>query len=240
VKTFRPPHAARGLALLSESGLLQEVLPEIAATSSCEQSPEYHPEGSVFNHLLLMLRQMPLDADPLLPWAVLLHDVGKPATASKDDTGIHFYSHERVGAEMAQAILERLRFPGKQVEDVVTAVRCHMQFKDASRMRKATLRRVVLRPTFLLEIELHRLDCLGSHGRLDAYDQFLREADELKALPEILPPLVRGDDVLALGLAPGPRVGALLEEAREKQLEGELGDREQALDWLRRRVRAGD
>lgn len=138
-----PPHvggcertvAARGLELLHESGLLQPILPEIAATVTCEQSPDFHPEGTVFSHLCLMLDQLPPDAPPSLPWAVLLHDVAKPLTASRDpETGsIHFYEHEKIGAKMAEEILERLRFPRKQIEDVTAAVRHHMQFKDADR-----------------------------------------------------------------------------------------------------------
>src|SRR5207302_1125783 len=145
IKLFTPPHAARGLELARQSRLLQEVLPEIAATLACEQSPDFHPEGNVFEHLKLMLNKLPPDADPSLAWAILLHDVAKPITASRDETtgSIHFYGHERVGAEMAKAILERLRFPRKQVEEVVKAVRCHMQFKDTLEMRKSTLRRLL-------------------------------------------------------------------------------------------------
>src|SRR5262249_69317 len=140
LKLFSPPHAGRGLELLHQSNLLPEVLPEIAATVRCEQSPDFHPEGSVFQHLKLMLEKMPPDADPSLAWSVLLHDVAKPLTASKDETtgSIHFYGHERIGADMAKNILERLRFPRRQVDDVVKAVRYHMQFKDALEMRKST------------------------------------------------------------------------------------------------------
>jgi putative nucleotidyltransferase with HDIG domain len=166
--------AARGLELLRESGLLEYVLPEVAATADCEQSPDFHPEGNVLNHLVLMLNKMPADADPLLPWAILMHDIAKPVTASRDEkTGsIHFYEHERIGAEMAEKILEQLRFPRKQIDAVVKAVRCHMQFKDSMQMRKSTLRRLLMRPTFTLELQLHRVDCLGSHGRLVFYDSW--------------------------------------------------------------------
>src|SRR5882724_9474729 len=123
-KLFRPPHASRGLHLLRQSGLLEQVLPEIAATITCEQSPDFHPEGSVFNHLLLMLEKLPPDAYPSLPWAILFHDVAKPVTASTDpETGsIHFYGHEKIGAEMSREILTRLRFPHKQMEEIITAV----------------------------------------------------------------------------------------------------------------------
>ncbi|HEY6167210.1 MAG TPA: CCA tRNA nucleotidyltransferase, partial [Verrucomicrobiae bacterium] len=165
LKLFRPPHAGRGLELLRDSGLLEHVLPEIAATIGCEQPPEFHPEGTVFTHLKLMLDQLPPDAPESLPWAVLLHDVGKPPTFSRDaGTGrIRFNEHDKIGAAMAEAILLRLKFPRKQIDEIVACVRLHMQFKDAPQMRKATLRRMLLRETFPLELELHRLDCLGSH-----------------------------------------------------------------------------
>jgi poly(A) polymerase len=245
IKLFSPPKAgsaglrpgapaARGLELLHASGLLEHVLPEIAATRSCEQSPDFHPEGSVFNHLCLMLKQLPPDAHPLLPWAVLLHDVAKPLTASRDaQTGsIHFYEHEKIGATMAETILERLKFPRKDIETVATAVRFHMQFKDARQMRKATLRRMLLRETFPLELQLHRLDCLGSHGRLDAFEFLGAQANELAHQPEILPPLLTGDDLIALGAKPGKALGALLHELREKQLADELKTPDEARAWV--------
>ena len=155
MKLFRAPHARQGLELLRESGLLPHVCPEIVATIGCEQSPEYHPEGSVFNHLLRMLHHLPPGASPLLPWAVLLHDIGKPPTSSRDPvTGqIHFYGHEEIGAEIARKTLTRLRFSRKQIDAITLCVRQHMQFKDVMQMRKATLRRLLLRPTFPLELE---------------------------------------------------------------------------------------
>ncbi len=238
VKLFRPPHAARGLDLLRVGGLLEQLLPELAATVTCEQSPDFHPEGTVFNHLRLMLARMPADAHESLPWAVLLHDVAKPVTATRDPaTGsIHFYGHERIGAEMTRAILERLRFPRKQTEEITGCVRHHMQFKDAPQMRKATLRRMLLRPTFPLELELHRLDCLGSHGRLDVYDLLVAQAEQLARQPALRPPLLTGHDLIALGLEPGPALGALLREVRERQLQDELTTPAQARQWARQKI----
>ena len=238
IKLFRPPHAARGLDLLRDSGLLEHILPELTATIPCEQSPDYHPEGSVYNHIRLMLEQMPLDAPPLLPWAVLLHDIGKPVTAKHDPvTGrIHFYEHEHIGAAMAENILRRLRFSNDEIKTVVTCVRHHMQMKDAPQMRKATLRRMLLRGTFALELELHRLDCLGSHQRLDIHDFLQREAATLALQPEIHPPLLTGDDLIALGVPPGPQMGVLLAEMRELQLADELKSPQKARDWIRQRL----
>jgi poly(A) polymerase len=238
VKLLRPPHASRGLDLLRESGLLEQVLPEIAATVACEQSPDFHPEGTVFNHLRLMLQHLPPEADPSLPWAVLLHDAAKPVTASADpETGSwHFYGHEKIGADMAAEILERLRFPRKQMNEVVEAVRHHMQFKDTLQMRKSTLRRLLMRPTFPLELQLHRLDCLGSHGRLEVYDFLVAQARQLEEQPEIRPPLLTGDDLIALGLKPGPALGALLAEIREQQLQDELKTKTAARKWVKGRI----
>ena len=230
--------AGRGLELLRDSGLLEQILPEIAATIHCEQSPDYHPEGSVFSHLLLMLKHLPAGADASLPWAVLLHDIAKPVTASRDANAgaIHFYGHEKIGAEMTEKILERLRFPRKQIEDIVQAVRGHMQFKDAMQMRKSTLRRLLMRPTFPLELELHRLDCLGSHQQLDVYDFLVEQTKQLGQQPEIRPPLLTGDDLIKLGMKPGPAMGELLAEIREKQLGDELKTSTQARAWAKKRI----
>ncbi len=238
IKLFQPPHAARGLVLLRESGLLEHVLPELAATIFCEQSPDYHPEGSVFNHICLMLEKLPPDAPPSLPWMVLLHDIAKPVTASRDEvTGkIHFYGHEKVGAVMAEEILRRLRFSNDQSGEIVTGVRHHMQFKDVKQMRKATLRRILLRETFPVELELHRLDCLGSHGMMDFYEFLTEQAAELAKQPAIRPPLLTGNDLIELGMKPGSTMGALLHEIREKQLQDELKTPGEAKVWVKAKL----
>ena len=246
IKLFQPPRvpsgsgstAARGLVLLRDSGLLEHILPELAATIGCEQSPDFHPEGSVFNHLCLMLEKLPANANESLPWAVLLHDIAKPVTAEHDAaTGkIHFYGHEKVGADMAEKILQRLRFPKKQTEEIVACVRNHMQFKDVKQMRKATLRRLLLRETFPLELELHRLDCLGSHGSLEHYHFLLEQAEEFKKKPTIRPPLLTGTDLIKLGMKPGRELGALLAEIREQQLADELKTPRQAKAWAKRKI----
>jgi len=235
IKLFSPPHAARGLVLLRDSGLLEPILPELAATIHCEQSPDFHPEGSVFNHLFLMLEKMPAGASESLPWAVLLHDIAKPVTAEKDlATGkIHFYGHEKIGADMAEKILQRLKFPNRQTEEIVACVRHHMQFKDVQQMRKATLRRLLLRETFPLELELHRLDCLGSFGDLAHFNFLVAQAEELKHQPQIRPPLLTGNDLMALGVPPGKALGALLAEIRERQLADELTTPDAARAWVK-------
>jgi poly(A) polymerase len=238
-------NAARGLVLLRDSGLMEHILPELAATVHCEQSPDFHPEGSVFNHIRLMLEKMGDPSSPgsgaageLLPWAVLLHDIAKPVTAKRDAvTGrIHFYEHEKIGAVMAEEILRRLKFSNQQIDVVVAAVHHHMQFKDVKQMRKATLRRMLLRETFPLELELHRLDCLGSNGDLEHYNFCAAQSEELKHQPAIRPPLLTGDDLVRLGLKPGPVLGALLHEIREHQLADELTTPEEARTWVMKKL----
>jgi len=238
LKLFAPPHAARGLVLLRDSGLLPGVLPELTATIACEQSPDFHPEGTVFEHIRLMLEKLPPGAPPSLPWAVILHDIAKPATAERDPaTGkIHFYGHEKVGASLAEQILIRLRFPKKQTEEIAACVRHHMQFKDVKQMRRATLRRLLMRETFSLELELHRLDCLGSHGDLDLYEFLVEQAAELKKQPAIRPPLLTGTDLIKLGMQPGPAMGALLAEIRERQLQDELKTPHGAKAWAKQQM----
>ncbi|MGA3285165.1 MAG: CCA tRNA nucleotidyltransferase [Verrucomicrobiota bacterium] len=239
IKLFAPPHGARGLVLLRDSGLLEQILPELAATVSCEQSPDYHPEGTVFEHIRLMLEKLPPGTHESLPWAVILHDIGKPPTAERDAaTGkIHFYEHEKIGSAMAEKILQRLRSPKKQIGEIVACVRQHMQFKDVKQMRTATLRRLLLRETFPLELELHRLDCLGSHGDLGHYEFLVEQAAELKKKPTIRPPLLTGNDLIKLGMKPGPAMGALLNEIREQQLQDELKTSLQARKWAKTRIK---
>ena len=238
LKLFCPPHASRGLVLLRESGLLEYVLPELAATIDCEQSPDFHPEGSVFKHICLMLEKLPADANELLPWTVLLHDIAKPVTAEKDlATGkIHFYGHEKIGADMAESILKRLKFPNQQMEEIVETVRHHMQFKDVKLMRKATLRRLLMRETFPLELELHKLDCLGSSGNLENFNFLVEQAEELKQQPQIHPPLLTGNDLIELGIKSGKELGALLHEIRELQLADELKTPDEARAWVKKTI----
>jgi len=233
LKLFRPPHAARGLDLLHESRLLPEVLPELAATIGCEQPPEYHPEGDVFTHIRLMLSHLPADAGTTLIWSVLMHDIAKPATLRRDGGRIRFLGHEKVGATMALEIMNRLRFPKAESAAVKTCVRHHMQLKDAQEMRPATLRKLFLRPTFPVELALHRLDSLASSGKLDNFEFLEAKLGEFQDQPELQKPLVDGGDLIALGQLPGAELGRLLSDIRDRQLAGELTTREKALAWAR-------
>lgn len=235
VKIFTRPNAGRGLRLLDNSGLLCVVLPEVAAMKGCEQPPQFHPEGDVFIHTCLMMDGL-RDASLTLAFATLLHDVGKPPTFQRAPDRIRFNEHDVIGGRMAETILRRLRFPNEQIDQIVACVENHMVFRNAPEMRKAKLKRLLARPTFAEELELHRLDCLASHADLTNYD-FLKNV-VLEIPPQVAapPPLITGDDLLAMGMKPGPEMGALLREARELQLEEKLHTPDEALAWARQRL----
>jgi poly(A) polymerase len=234
VRIFLSAHRTRGWDLLDASGLMKEILPEIEALKGCKQPPQFHPEGDVFQHTRLMLQLLPNEVSLPLVLSVLFHDIGKPPTSSVDEEGrIRFNGHDRIGAEMTEGLMQRLRFSRAEIDATVEAVRQHMVFKDVTNMRIARLKRFMARPTFADELELHRVDCASSHGMLDNYDFLQRKQEEFSNEPIIPPPLVRGDDLIALGLKPGPSFGEILEAVETRQLEGTLRDREEALAWVR-------
>jgi poly(A) polymerase len=228
--------ARRGFELLDETGLLAAVLPDIARMKGVQQPPQFHPEGDVWIHTRMMLEKLEPNCSPTLAWGVLLHDVGKPPTftaAKGPGTRIRFDGHVEVGARMAEHICRSLRFSNEDTEQIEKLVANHLRFKDVHEMRIATLKRFVRLPRFEEHLELHRLDCLASHGNLDAYtfvQQFLLETPAEKVYP---PKLVTGDDLKSMGLLPGPRFREILLAVEEAQLEGRLQDRESALQFAR-------
>lgn len=230
--------ADRAFELLDATGLLKACLPEIAAMKGVAQPPEFHPEGDVWVHTLIMLKNLPPRARAPLAWAVLLHDVGKPPTfKSAQETGdrIRFDSHAEIGARMAAAICRRLRFSVEDSDQIEALVANHLRFKDVFQMRPATLKRFVRLSRFEEEhLELHRLDCLASHGNMDAYEfvrRFVRETPPEEVRP---PRLLTGEDLKEMGFRPGPLFKQILEAVEEGQLEGRLQRREDALDFVRR------
>lgn len=233
------PDPAGAVRLLERTGILAVVLPEVAVLRGVEQPPEFHPEGDVLTHTLLMLEHM-AKPDPLLAWSVLLHDVGKAVTQSRDETGrIRFFGHETAGAETAAAILERFRFSTAERDGIVQAVRNHMRFASVLRMKPAKLRRLLADPNFPLELELHRLDCIACHGILDVFVFLLdrlAETPHLQTLPE---PFVMGRDLVAAGVRPGPRFRPVLEKVFDRQLAGAFASREEALACALRLLDSG-
>ena len=241
VRIFLSRNRVRGWDLLDASGLLRAILPEIEVMKGCKQPEQFHPEGDVFEHTRLMLQFLPEKVSVPLVFSVLFHDVAKPRTATVDETGrIRFSGHDRLGAEMTEEIMRSLRFSGAEIEAAVEMVRQHMVFKDVPNMRVAKLKRFMARPTFDEELELHRVDCQGSHRMLGNYEFLLRKREEFANEPIIPPPLIRGDDLIALGLKPGPKFSEILEAAETRQLEGSLRTREEALEWVKREYAPGD
>ena len=224
--------ARRAFELLDETKLLPHLLPEIARMKGVEQPPQFHPEGDVWIHTLLMLEKLPAGCSSTLAWGVLLHDIGKPATftpASGPDGRIRFDRHAEVGTRMAEEISRRFRFSNDDKEQIAALVASHMKFKDVLQMKPATLKRFARLNRFDEHLELHRLDCSSSHRMLDNYDFVRRFMDETPA-EEIRPPrLLTGDDLLAIGLKPGPAFKEILNAVEEAQLNDSISTREEAL-----------
>lgn len=234
LKMFTGPRPALALTLLDQSGLLKEVLPEVHRMKGVKQPRAFHPEGDVYVHTRLLMEQLK-NAPALLAFGCLLHDVGKPATYKRSDR-IRFNGHDRVGARIAEAMLERLRFPNDLKQQVVACVDGHMRFKDVKQMRESTLKRFLRRDTFETELEQHRIDCLASHGDLSNW-RFLKKKLKVLSREEIRPtPLVTGHDLLGAGYTEGPLIGKALREIEEAQLEGKVSTKTQALEWAKKAV----
>jgi poly(A) polymerase len=223
--------ARYGFELLDRTGLLGYVLPEVKACQGVEQPPEFHPEGDVWKHILLMLESM-RDPSRTLAWGVLLHDIGKPPTFRIAER-IRFDGHAEVGTEMARHRLEQLRASGEDIERVSSLVANHMRFKDVPQMRVSTLKRFLRTPYFEEHLELHRLDCLASNGRTDVYDFVRSKLTEFNTEQLRPPRLLTGDDLIRAGYVPGPSFKAAIELTETAQLEGEIETREQALALAR-------
>jgi poly(A) polymerase len=230
--------ARRGMELLDESGLLQQVLPEVAAMQGVEQPPQYHPEGDVWTHTLLMLEGLASGssaASATLAWGVLLHDIGKPRTfrpISETGDRIRFDGHVEVGVRMAEVICARLRFSNQDREQILALIANHMRFKDVSRMRASTLKRFIRLPRFDEHLALHRLDCLSSHRHLDAYD-FVRRTLEETPVEQMRPVrLLTGNDLQSLGFPSGPLFSKILRSLEDAQLEGLIRSREEAIAFV--------
>ena len=227
------PGRKRGVEMLVETGLMKHVIPEIYDMIGCTQPPQWHPEGDVYTHTLMMLDALGRDGSPVsleLALGVLLHDIGKPPCRQVDETGrIRFSGHDKEGSSMARVILRRLKYSNAVVDAVCSMVERHMRFINVRQMRKSTLRMFMNAPHFRDELELHRLDCLSSNGLMDNW-QFVRDfMDSYRNAPLVPPPLVTGRDLVNLGLSPGPDFGKWLSRLQELQLEGTLRTREEAL-----------
>ena len=224
--------ARQGFELLDETGLLAELLPEVAELKGVEQPPRFHPEGDVWTHTLLMLEGLE-EPSPTLAWGVLLHDIGKPLTFRLTDR-IRFHGHVEKGIELAEGICSRLRFSNADTERILALIRNHMKMAVLPRMRPGKQRRFVEQPHFDEHLELHRLDCIASHGRLGKYRFAVEKSKEVAAY-EPVEPLLTGHDLKEAGYTPGPVFKEILGLVEDLHLDGELGDRESALELVRER-----
>ena len=228
--------AVCGLRLLDQSGLLQAVLPEVAAMRGVPQEAEFHPEGDVWTHVQLLFEHLDEPAAELA-WSALLHDIGKPATMVRAER-IRFHGHDAVGAEMAAAICGRLRMSNEARRIIGTLVADHMRISHVRRMRPSTLLRLLREPHFPELLELHRADCLASHGKLDLYEFCQEQLAALKKEHLRPPALLTGSDLIALGFAPGPLFREILAAVEDAQLEGQLDSYQSALRFVQRKFSA--
>jgi len=233
-KMLTEGHARQAFLLLDKTRLLHEVLPEIEAMKGVEQPPQFHPEGDVYVHTLLLLENLPHPCAPTLAWGALLHDVGKPPTFRVAPDRIRFDGHVDVGVRMAEAICRRLRFSNDDTRQILALVDNHMRFGDVQRMSESTFKKFVRLPNFDEHLELHRLDCEASHKILSLY-KYTR--DKIASMPPeaIRPqPLLTGDDLIAAGYEPGPLFKQILSAVEDGQLDSRLRDREEALNFVKR------
>jgi len=233
---FTQQNPDRGLELLDELGLLKVILPEVAAMKGVPQPPQFHPEGDVFTHTKLMLKMMKKPS-PELAFAVLLHDIGKPVTFRIAER-IRFDGHTVAGAEIARRILRRLRFSNRQVSAITALVKEHLRFIDAPKMKPSTLKRFMRLENFEWHLELHRLDCMASHKDLSTYryvkkmfEQFCTEEKSHQAKPKRL---LTGNDLISLGLTPGPIFRTILDKVEDAQLDGHIQNKKEALVLARK------
>ncbi len=229
--------ARRGFEIMAKTKLLREILPEVDRLQGVRQPPQFHPEGDVWQHTLIMLDLLPrkskLANNRHLAWAVLLHDAGKAVTRTEDEKGVHFYGHVQAGEEIAAAIMQRLRFSRTDQEVITSLIHYHMVFMNVQKMRKGRLKRFLRMPDFDLHLELHRLDCRASHDMLDNYE-FCRNQLEHLEKEDLHPPrLLTGNDLMALGFAPGKIMGEILRALEDRQLEGTIATRQEAENFVR-------
>ena len=232
LKILTQENPEKGIDLMSKFNLLKEVLPEIEMMKGVEQPPQFHPEGDVYVHTLLVLKHLKKTPNPELAMAALLHDVGKPPTFEVKER-IRFDGHVEVGAEMAQKICKRLRFSNKQTEHISSLVRQHLKFMHVKDMRKSTLKRFLMQERFQDHLDLHYADCMGCHEILENYDFCKEKFEAFLKEPPPRKPILSGKDLIQLGFKPGPLFKKILNEIETEFLEGALQTQEDALKFVK-------
>ena len=237
-KMLTEGHARRAFELLDEAGLLAEVLPEIVQMKGIEQPPQYHPEGDVWTHTLMLLEQLSADCSMTLAWGALLHDVGKPPTFRRAPDRIRFDGHVEVGVAMGAEICRRFRFSNEETRQILGLIENHMRFMDAQHMRNSTLKRFFRLERFDEHLALHRMDCTAASGNLENWN-YMRERYSSMPDEAVRPkPLITGQELIAAGYPPGAQFREMLRAAEDAQLEGEIATTEEALQLVRKRFPA--
>lgn len=227
--------ARRAFELLDETGLLAQVLPEMARMKGMEQPPQFHPEGDVWIHTLLLLEQLQPGCSTTLAWGALLHDVGKPPTFRRAPDRIRFDGHVEIGVAMGAEICRRFRFSNDETRQILALIENHMRFADVRRMKTATLKRFFRLEGFDEHMELHRMDCMAAHGILDSWE-FVRERRQEMTEEAVRPrPLITGRELIAAGYTPGPQFREMLGAAEDAQLEGAIATADEAMELIRER-----
>jgi poly(A) polymerase len=240
LKMLTEGHARRAFELLDQTNLLEQVLPEIKKMQGVQQPPQYHPEGDVWIHTLMLLEGLQAGCPKTLALGALLHDVGKPPTFREAPDRIRFDGHAEIGTKMAEDICHRFRLSNDDTDHVLSLVANHMRFGDVQRMKDSTLKRFFRLPKFEEHLELHRLDCQSSHRDLSLYD-FAREKFHALPAEQIRPtPLITGTDLIAAGYQPGPQFRELLTAVEDAQLDGTIGNKEEALGLVKSMAHQGE
>ncbi len=234
-KMLTEGRARSAFELLDETGLLKQVLPEIAQMKGVEQPAQFHPEGDVWIHTLMLLEQLEPDCSATLAWGALLHDVGKPPTFRRAPDRIRFDGHVEIGVTMAAEICRRLRFSNEETRQILALVENHMRFMDTGRMKESTLKRFLRLPQFDEHLALHKMDCLAGSGFLENWE-FMREKMRMLPLETVMPPpLITGRELIAAGYRPGPKFKEMLREVEDAQLEGKIATTDEAMQFVRER-----
>jgi poly(A) polymerase len=231
-KLLTSPQPARGMRLLDESGLVQYILPEVLLMKGVEQPPQYHPEGDVYVHTMLLMEQLN-EVELALAWGCLLHDIAKPNTFERAADRIRFHGHDRIGAEMTEKILRRLHYPNDLIRVVAALVAEHLKFKDTFKMKQSTLKRFFAMERFDLHLELHRIDCNASHKDFQAYEFCKKHYAEFLAQPPPVKLPISGEDLKLMGFPPGREYKTILTAVEDAILEGTLSTREEALAYVK-------
>jgi poly(A) polymerase len=234
-KMLTEGRARRAFELLNSTGLLAQVLPEVARMKGVEQPPQFHPEGDVWTHTLAVLDQLEPGCSTTLAWGALLHDVGKPATFRRAPDRIRFDGHVEVGMAIAGEICRRMRFSNDEARQIMALIEHHMRLADAPRMKASTLKRFFRLLGFEEHLALHRMDCMAAHGHLENYE-FVRQRWKSTPEEDVRPPrLITGKDLIAAGYEPGAQFREMLQAMEDAQLEGVIATPDEALELVRKR-----